>query len=88
VGQIKGLLSRTFTQKKELNNSSKPNRIKGKRPPGREKTSHMKKKELLTLALGDACRWEMLKSMMMMMMSENQSSKSQVPVTVFCSTEV
>jgi hypothetical protein len=43
-----------------------------------------KKKELLTP--GDACRKEMLKTMMMMM-SENQSSQSQVLVTAFRCTE-
>jgi hypothetical protein len=31
----------------------------------------MKKEELLALAPGDACRWEMLKTMMVMM-NENQ----------------
>jgi hypothetical protein len=34
-----------------------------------EKKNTTNKKELLTFALGDVCRWEMLKSMKMM--SEN-----------------
>jgi hypothetical protein len=45
-----------------------------------------KKKELFTLAPGDVCIWEMLKTMTMMM-SENQSSQSQVHVTAFQGTE-
>ncbi len=42
----------------------------------------MVKKELLTLAPGDACRWETLRSMKMMI-----SSQSQVHVTAFRGTE-
>ncbi len=42
--------------------------------------------DLNTSDPGDACRWEMLKTMMMMM-SENQTSQSQVHVTVFLGTE-
>jgi hypothetical protein len=45
-----------------------------------------KTKELLTLAPGDAWRWEMLK-LMKMMMGENQSSQSLVHVTAFWGTE-
>jgi hypothetical protein len=57
----------------------------GKRQPAREKTPRLGKRSL-ALALGDACIWEMLKSMKMMM-GENQSSQSQVQVTVFWGTE-
>ncbi len=72
---------------RELNNSSKPNRIKGKRQPAREKKNATdKKKDLLTLALGDAFRQEILKTTMMMM-SESQSSQSQVHVTAFQGTK-
>jgi hypothetical protein len=39
-----------------------------------------------TLVPDDASRWEMLKSMKMMM-GKNQSSQSQVHVTAFGSTE-
>jgi hypothetical protein len=42
----------------------------------------MDQKELLTLAAGDVCRWEKLKSIKMMM-NENQLSQSQVYVTAF-----
>jgi hypothetical protein len=55
-----------------------------KRQPTREDTTN--KKKLLTLAPGDVYRWEKLKSMKMMM-SENQSSQSQVHVTAFRSTD-
>jgi hypothetical protein len=76
-GPIKGLLSRNIYSKGELDNTSKPNRIMSKRQPAREKTPRIKNKELLTLAPGDTCRWEMLKTMTMIM-GENQSSQSQV----------
>jgi hypothetical protein len=46
----------------------------------------MDKKELLTLAPVDVCRWEKLK-LMKMMMSENQWSQSQVHVTAFRGAE-
>ncbi len=68
-------------KRRELDNSSKPNQIKSKRQPARERIPH-KKKELLTLALGDACKWKMLKTMKMMI-GENQSKQSQVHVTAF-----
>jgi hypothetical protein len=45
-----------------------------------------KKKELLTPAPGDVCRWEMLKSMKMMM-GENQLNQSLVHVTAFQGTD-
>jgi hypothetical protein len=54
-------------KKRELDNSSKPNWIKGKRQPAREKTPWIKRKRCLLFAPGDACRWEMLKSLKMMM---------------------
>jgi hypothetical protein len=82
----KGYSHETSTQKGELDNSSKPNQIKGKRQSPPEKNTTDKKKELLTLASCDVCRWEMLKTMMMMM-SENQLSQSQVHVTAFWGTE-
>jgi hypothetical protein len=46
-------------------------RAKGSQP---EKNTTDKKKELLTLALGDACRWEMLKTMMMRTSRANHMS--------------
>jgi hypothetical protein len=39
VGQIKGYSHETSIQKKKLDNSSKPNQIKGKRQSAREKTA-------------------------------------------------
>jgi hypothetical protein len=83
VGQTKGYSHETYTQKRELDNSSKPNQIKGKKPV---RENSMDKKELLTLAPGDVCRWEKLKSMKMMM-SDNQLSQSQFHVTVLRGTE-
>ncbi len=71
MGHLKGYSHETSTQKRELDNSSQPNRIKGKRP----EKNNTDKKELFTLAPGNVCRWEKLKSMKMMM-SENQSSQS------------
>jgi hypothetical protein len=61
VGQTKGYSHETSTQKRELDNSSKPNRIRANGSPPEKAT--MDKKELLTLAPGDACRWEKLKLM-------------------------
>jgi hypothetical protein len=67
-------------KKRELDNSSKPNQTSAKGSPP-EKNSIIKK-ELLTLTPSNHCRWEKLK-LMMMVMSENQSSQSQVHVTAF-----
>jgi hypothetical protein len=67
VGWIKGYSQNIYSKKR----AGQPNQTKGKRQPARENTTDMK--ELLTLAPGDVCRWEKLKSMKMMM-SENQSS--------------
>jgi hypothetical protein len=86
VGQIKGLLSQNIYSRKESWTralSLTEYRAKGS-PPEKKSTDIIK--ELLTLALGDACRWEMLKTMMMMM-SENQLSQSQVHGTAFLGTE-
>jgi hypothetical protein len=52
--------------------------------PARGKNATVKK-DLLTLALGDDCRWEIL-MLMKMMMGENQSSQLQVHVTAFRGT--
>jgi hypothetical protein len=82
VGQIKrATITKYLLKKGELENSSKPNRIRAKGSPP-EKNTTDEKKELLSLALGDAGRWKMLKTMTMMM-SDNQYSQSQVHVTAF-----
>jgi hypothetical protein len=59
---------------------------KGQKAARQRKNTTVKKQELLPLTAGDACRWEMLKSMRMMM-CENQLSQSQVHVTAFRGTE-
>jgi hypothetical protein len=52
VGRIKGLLSENIYLKKgELDNSSKPDRIKVKRQPAREKTPWIKRNNYLLLLL-------------------------------------
>jgi hypothetical protein len=75
-------LTKQPLKKREQDNSSKPNWIKSKRQPVREKTPRIKRKRCLLFSPGDACRWEMLKSMKMMM-GENQSSQSQVHMQRF-----
>ncbi len=73
-GAIKGLLSQNIHSKKESWTTALSLTEQRTRSSPLDKNPIDKKKELLTLAPGDACRWEILKTMMMMMMSENQLS--------------
>jgi hypothetical protein len=58
-GRIKGYSRETATQKRELDNSSKPNWIKGKRKPAREKTPQIRKSYsfFLRVMLADGRCW-------------------------------
>ncbi len=79
-------LTTCLLKKRELKNSSKLDWKRAKCGPPDERT--MDEEERIAYSNSRwRCRWEKMKTVMMMMMSENQLSRSQVHVTAFCGTE-